>query len=195
VIVLASRSPQRRALLGQLGVEFRVVASAFEEHGPGSGPRERVLANALGKARDVATRTGVPAGGAGLGADTEVVLDGHTMGKPADRADAGRMLRALAGREHMVMTGVALVTSAGERTAVAVAGVAMRAADAEILDWYLATGEWRGRAGGYAVQGAGAVLVTGITGDHSAVVGLPVPLVADLLGAAGLAPWSPRPLV
>jgi len=190
VIVLASRSPQRRALLRHLDVEFRVVASAFEEHGPGRSPRDRVVANARGKVRDVVARTGIPDGGAVLGADTEVVLDGVSLGKPEDAAAARRMLRGLAGRTHEVLTAVVLATPGAERTEVAVTQVRMRPADDAILEWYIATGEWRDRAGGYAVQGAGATLVTGIEGDHSAVVGLPVPLVADLLRDAGLGPWG-----
>lgn len=165
-----------------------MVASGFEEHGPGRSPRERVLANALGKARDVVARAGIPEGGGVLGADTEVVLDGASLGKPADRDAAGRMLRSLAGRAHEVLTAVVLVTAGGERAEVASTAVRMRPADDAVLEWYLDTGEWRDRAGGYAVQGAGAALVTGIDGDHSTVVGLPVPVVADLLHAAGLWP-------
>ncbi len=167
-----------------------MVASGFEEHGPGRSPRDRVVANAQGKARDVVSRAGIPPGGAVLGADTEVVLDGMSLGKPEDAEAARRMLRGLAGRAHEVLTAVVLVTEAGERTEVASTRVHMRAADEDVLNWYIATGEWRDRAGGYAVQGAGAALVTGVEGDHSAVVGLPVPLVADLLLAAGLGPWT-----
>lgn len=168
-----------------------MVASGFEEHGPGRSPRERVLANALGKARDVVVRAGIPDGGGVLGADTEVVLDGASLGKPADREAAARMLRSLAGRAHEVLTAVVLVTAAGERSEVAATRVHMRPADDAVLDWYLGTGEWRDRAGGYAVQGAGAALVTGLEGDHGTVVGLPVPVVADLLRAAGLWPGGP----
>jgi septum formation protein len=171
-----------------------VVASSFEEHGPGRSPRDRVVANAQGKVRDIVARTGIPAHGAVLGADTEVVLDGMSLGKPEDPAAATRMLRALAGRTHEVVTAVVLATPGAERTEVAATTVRMRPADEAILEWYIATGEWRDRAGGYAIQGAGAALVTGVEGDHSAVVGLPVPLVADLLRDAGLGPWGrPRP--
>lgn len=189
MIVLASRSPQRRALLGHLGVPFAVAASGFEEHGPGDDARARVLANAVGKARDVARRDGVPAGGAVLGADTEVSLDGRSLSKPGDAAAARRMLISLAGRAHEVLTAVCLITGSGERTGLSRATVTMRPADDALLDWYVGTGEWRERAGGYAIQGAGGVLVSAVTGDHTAVVGLPLPLVADLLGHAGL--WPP----
>lgn len=169
------------------------MASGFEEHGPGRSPRDRVLQNALGKARDVVARAGIPAGGGVLGADTEVVLDGVSLGKPEDRDAAARMLRSLAGRAHEVLTAVVLVTADGECTEVAATRVHMRPADDAVLDWYLGTGEWRDRAGGYAVQGAGAALVTGIEGDHSTVVGLPVAVVAGLLRASGLWPGGGGP--
>jgi len=148
-----------------------------------------VEANARGKARDVAAREGLPPGGAVLGADTEVVLDGRALGTPPDAAAAGALLDALAGRAHEVVTAVVLVTGAGERTAVEAARVHVRPLTPAVRSWYLATGEWRGRAGGYAVQGAGAALVTRVEGDHSAVVGLPLARVADMLAAAGLGPW------
>jgi len=171
-------------------VEFRVVPSGFAEHGPGRDARARVEANARGKARDVAAREGVPPGGAVLGADTEVVLDGAALGTPADEHAAGALLDALAGRAHEVLTAVVLVTAAGESVAVKGARVHVRPLTAAVRRWYLDTGEWRGRAGGYAVQGAGAALVTRVEGDHSAVVGLPVARVADMLAAAGLGPWG-----
>jgi septum formation protein len=183
VILLASRSPQRRALLGALGVEFRVVASAAAE---GEDP----VANARAKARAVAARAGVPAGGAVLGADTEVLLDGRALGKPADPAAARTALRALSGRAHVVRTACHLVTAAGERAIADDAEVLFRDLAPAEIDWYVATGEWRDRAGGYAVQGAGAALVRRLTGDPSTVVGLPLGALADLLGELRLAPWS-----
>jgi septum formation protein len=189
-LILASRSPQRRALLALLGVPFRVVASSFEEHGPGRSPLQRVRENALGKARDVATRAGIPPGGAVLGSDTEVVLDGRSLGKPTDREAADAMLRALSGREHVVMTAVVLLADAGERTEVSETAVRVRRLGGGLREWYLDTGEWRDRAGGYAVQGAGGVLVEGLRGDHATVVGLPVALVGRMLEDAGLAPWA-----
>lgn len=146
------------------------------------------MAHARGKAREVAGRTGIPDRGAVLGADTEVVLDDRAIGKAADRRAAAGMLRALSGRVHQVMTGVVLITSRGETEALSVAEVHMRPLDAPTVEWYLEQGEWQGRAGAYAIQGAGAVLVEGITGDPSAVIGLPVPTVADLLRAEGLFP-------
>ena len=187
MILLASRSPQRRALLGALGVPFRVVVSGVEE---GDDP----LANARAKARDVAARAGIPPGGAVLGADTAVVLDGAVLGKPADAADARSMLGALAGREHAVHTAVCVITQAvGERAGTDRTRVRFRPLPDAAIDWYLGTGEWRERAGGYAIQGAGAALVEAVEGDYTTVVGLPVGLTLRLLDAAGLAPWSPGP--
>jgi septum formation protein len=148
------------------------------------------LANAEAKARDVASRSGVPEGGAIVAADTEVVLDGHTLGKPADRDAAGAMLRRLAGREHAVMTAVVVVGAGGARSRVEQATVTMRPLTEAALDWYLDTGEWRERAGGYAIQGAGAAIVSSITGDPSTVIGLPVGAVAELLGDIGHGPFA-----
>ncbi|MFN8109976.1 MAG: Maf family protein [Thermoleophilia bacterium] len=187
--MLASGSPRRSELIAHLGVPFRVVPSGFEEHGPGTDALARVRANATGKARDVAAREGVPDGGAVLGADTEVALDGHTLSKPADEADARRMLTALSGRTHQVLTAVTLITAAGDRCEVAQAQVHVRDITPEVMDWYLATGEWHDRAGAYAIQGSGGALVRDIVGDHTGVVGLPLPLLADMLAQAGL--WPP----
>lgn len=181
MIVLASRSPQRRALLGALGVGFRVVVADVEE-GPDA------VANARAKALAVRERVG-GAAAAVIGADTEVLLDGRALGKPADEADARRMLAALAGREHTVLTAVAIVDGGGLRERAVAAEVRMRPAGDAVIGWYLGTGEWRDRAGGYAIQGAGAALVERVEGDPSTVVGLPVGAVAEMLAEAGLGPW------
>jgi septum formation protein len=176
-VILASGSPQRRAILGQLEVDFRVEVPVVEEIVEGK-PDDLVRENALMKARSVA-------GERVLGADTAVVLDGRDLGKPADAHAARRFLRALSGRVHEVMTGIAVVDAAGERTDVAVTRVRFRELGEDDLAWYLSTGEWRGRAGGYAIQLRGAALVESIEGDYTNVVGLPVPallrLVPDLL--------------
>jgi septum formation protein len=148
------------------------------------------MAHARGKAREVAGRVGIPGGGAVLGADTEVVLDGIALGKAADEADARVMLQALAGREHTVMTGLVLVTAQGEHECLARATVRMRPMDDEVLRWYLGRGEWQGRAGAYAVQGAGGALIEGIEGEPSTVIGLPIGALGLLLDTAGLAPWG-----
>ena len=133
-------------------------------------PRELVVENALRKARAVR-------GDLVLGVDTTVVVDGRSYGKPADEDEARRTLSLLSGRTHEVWSGIAL----NERTATACTRVTFRDLDEPILDWYLRSGEWRERAGGYAIQGRGAALVEAIEGDFWNVVGLPVP---KLLGLA-----------
>jgi septum formation protein len=178
VLVLASRSPRRRAILEQLVVEFRVEGPEVEELSDGE-PRALVRENALRKARAVE-------GECVLGVDTAVVLDGRALGKPRDSAEAERFLRDLSGREHEVMSGVAIRQAAHEACAVAVTRVRFRELDERTIDWYLSRGEWGDCAGGYAIQGRGAALVEEIEGDYWNVVGLPVPLllamVPDLLG-------------
>ena len=178
MLVLASRSPRRRAILEQLGIPFLAVAPDVEELEEGR-PAELVVENALRKARAV---EGDPV----LGVDTEVVAGGRVYGKPCDAAEARAMLHQLAGREHEVMSGVALRAGGGERTALAVTRVRFRELDEHTIEWYLSRGEWGDCAGGYAIQGKGAALVEQIEGDYWNVVGLPVPallrLVPDLLG-------------
>jgi septum formation protein len=178
-VILSSRSPQRRAILEQLGVAFRVEEPEVEEL-TGGDPRALVRENALRKARAVAASERV------LGADTAVVLDSHAFGKPRDEAEAETFLRRLSGRTHEVMTGIALREPDGaERSDVAVTRVRFRRLEPPDLAWYLATEEWRERAGAYAIQGRGAALVEEIEGDYWNVVGLPVAallrLVPDLL--------------
>lgn len=181
-LVLASRSPQRRAILAQLGVRFVVDVPGVDERSEGE-PRAVVLENSLRKARAVE-------GELVLGVDTAVVCDGRTYGKPADRRDAEAGLRGLADRHHEVLSAVALLGPAGrERTGVAVTKVRFRSLSEELLSWYLDSDEWRDRAGGYAIQGRGAALVERIEGDYLNVVGLPVAvllgLAPELLGEAG----------
>jgi septum formation protein len=177
-LVLASRSPQRRAILEQLGVEFRVEAPDIDELEEGD-PRAIVVANALRKARAVE-------GERVLGVDTTVVLDGRVFGKPADANEAATFLHRLSGRTHEVWSGIALIENGGQRSGHAVTRVHFRLLEHTDVDWYLASGEWRDRAGGYAIQGRGAALVESIEGDFWNVVGLPVPellrLAPDLVG-------------
>lgn len=188
-LILASRSPQRRAILQQIGVAFEVHATDAAELTDGP-PVEVALENAFRKAqaaRDaLQSEPQTPAGGdtAVLGVDTIVALGPRIYGKPADRDAARDTLRALAGRAHAVLSGVCLIRAdAAPRTAAARTIVRFRAlTDAEI-DAYLDTGEWRERAGGYAIQGRGAVLVSGIEGDYLNVVGLPVATLVEM------APW------
>jgi septum formation protein len=166
-LVLASRSPQRRAILEQLGVDFRVVPADVEEETRGE-PRALVVENALRKARAVS-------GERVLGVDTTVVLDGRVYGKAADEAEAETFLRRLSGRTHDVWSGMALIERGAERTASSRTRVRFRRLGEPVLRWYLRAGEWRERAGAYAIQGRGAALVAAIEGDYWNVVGLPVP--------------------
>ncbi|HEX2086374.1 MAG TPA: Maf family protein [Solirubrobacteraceae bacterium] len=176
-LVLASRSPQRRAILEQLGVEFDVAPADVEELESGD-PVEVAKENARRKAAAVE-------GELVLGVDTVVALDGRIYGKPADADDAARTLRALSGRTHEVISGLAL----GDEVTAATTRVTFRTLDDDLVRWYVATGEWRDRAGGYAIQGRGAALVVAIDGDYLNVVGLPV---AQLLARAPWLVWGAR---
>ena len=166
-LVLASRSPQRRAILGQLGIPFVARVPDVGELAVGE-PRELVVENALRKARAVP-------GDLVLGVDTVVALKGRVSGKPADETEARAFLEDLSGRSHEVWSGLALVSADVERTAVRMTTVTFRELSEPDLAWYLASGEWRERAGAYAIQGRGAALVEVIEGDYSTVVGLPIP--------------------
>jgi len=181
-LILASTSPQRRAILADLGVDFDVVPPDYDEVPLPGTAAEVVVARALGKARAVAAvRPERPV----VGVDTEVVLDGdEVLGQPPD-ADAARvMLRRLAGRQHRVLSGVAVI-GAGEATACVETRVHLRALPDDELEAYVATGEWRGRAGGYAIQAEGGGLVASIDGDLDNVIGLPVAALRALLAAEG----------
>jgi len=172
-LVLASASPQRRAILEQLGIEFTVQPAEIEELSAGD-PREVVLENARRKA-------GAVPGQFVLACDTEVNVDGVVFGKPSDELEAVRMLTELSGRTHEVLGGLVLRRDGRECEAIASTDVYFRELEPEEIEAYVATGEWRGRAGGYAIQGKGAALVERIEGDFWNVVGLPVPALVRLL--------------
>ena len=175
--MLASTSPQRRAILEQLCIPFDVVAPVYEEHDPPDAePIQLVCEHAEGKARSVHAE-----GRWTLGVDTTVHLEGRTYGKPASAEGARAMLEELAGRTHMVVSGLCLLGPGVLRVEDARTLVTFRAADAGEIDRYLASGEWEGRAGGYAIQGLGARLVARIDGDYLNVVGLPAALLVALL--------------
>jgi septum formation protein len=175
-LVLASRSPQRRAILTQLGITFEVIVPHVQELESGP-PHELAAENAYRKAAAVAAgaRT-APV----LGVDTIVALGSTVYGKPADLDAARVTLRALSGRRHVVISGMCLIEDGTPRTTVTSTLVEFRALDDALLDWYLASGEWRERAGGYAIQGRGAALVTAIEGDYCNVVGLPLATLLSL---------------
>jgi len=187
-LVLASASPRRAELLRAAGIEFDVMPADVDEAMDAEDtPEGYVRRIAQTKAEAVATRiTGRPV----LAADTVVLVDNAILGKPANPADARRMLRLLSGRGHVVLTGVCLINPHAEsgrvqtttaRTTVEVASLT----DAEI-DWYVASGEPMDKAGAYAIQGLASKFVTAIEGSYSNVVGLPVALVYDLCKREGL---------
>jgi septum formation protein len=175
LLTLASRSPQRRAILERLGVAFAVVVPEVEEITCGD-PAEVATENARRKAQAVRS---AGRGGVILAADTVVTIDGALFGKPFDTDEARAMLSALAGRTHSVIGGFSVLIGDEERIGVATTEVSFRELEEPLLDWYLATGEWRERAGGYAIQGAGAALVRGLSGDYANVVGLPLASLLD----------------
>ena len=176
-LVLASTSPQRRAILEQLRIPFDVVAPTYEEHDPpDADPVQLVRAHAEGKARSAHTEGAIT-----LGVDTTVHLGGRLYGKPADESGARAMVGELAGATHLVVSGLCLLGPGFAVVDHAITRVTFRALSALEVDEYLATGEWRGRAGGYAIQGVGGRLVAGIDGDYLNVVGLPAALLVDVL--------------
>jgi septum formation protein len=178
-LVLASTSPQRRAILEQLRIPFDVVEPTYEEHDPpDADPVELVRAHAEGKARSVHGAAAIT-----LGVDTTVHLGGRLYGKPADEGEARAMVRELAGASHLVVSGLCLLGPGFSVLEHAVTRVTFRRLAGSEVDAYVSTGEWRGRAGGYAIQGLGARLVAGVDGDYLNVVGLPAALLVDVLAA------------
>ena len=182
-LILSSSSPRRRDILTSMGLEFTVRrVDVDEQPAPNEAASDMVLRLAVAKA------TALPAAGNEIviGADTAVVLDAAIFGKPEDEADALRMLAALSGQAHKVMTGVAVATAAAVETALAVTDVRFREIDPDEARRYWHSGEPRGKAGAYAIQGRGAVFVEAIMGSYTGVVGLPAFETARLLRRAGL---------
>jgi septum formation protein len=178
-LLLASTSPRRIAILEQLGIPFDVCAPRYEEESmQGVDAVELVRIHAREKARSVAAEAGErPV----LGVDTDVVLDGRIYGKPQNATDAEVMLEELSGNTHLVVSGLCLLTHAWEVVEHESTRVFFRELTPRDLAAYVATGEWEGRAGSYAIQGRGASLVRGIEGDYLNVVGLPASLLVRLL--------------
>ncbi len=184
-LVLASRSAQRRAILEQLGIAFEALPVDVDEDQV--GPADVVTrANALRKA--LAGWAERPSRLV-LGVDTVVVLDGEIIGKPASERAALGTLKRLAGRSHDVVSGLVLVRDGNPQAVHEATKVTFRALEADALERYVATGEWRDRAGGYAIQGQGAALVREIAGDYLNVVGLPVGAMLDLDSSLMLSHW------
>lgn len=188
MLYLASKSPRRRELLSRLGLAFDVLAIDIPER---RGPDE--------PAQDYVRRLAREKAGAGLlevvavddalvmGADTEVVLENDVFGKPVDADAAGAMLRRLSGRTHEVITAVSLVSAGREAQVASVSQVTFGDLDAAIIDAYLATNEWQGKAGGYAIQGAAQAFIANLSGSYSGVMGLPLFETAGLLRGFGRA--------
>lgn len=178
-LLLASTSPQRKAILQQLHIPFDVVAPRYDEEWPQIADAvDLVREHARGKAQsvvDIADDRPV------LGVDTAVVLEGVIFGKPTDAADAEQMLDELSGKTHVVVSGLCLVTPGWEDVEHEATRVMFRELTPRELGTYVAAGEWEGRAGGYAIQGRGASLVRCIEGDYLNVVGLPAALLIRLL--------------
>jgi septum formation protein len=189
-LILASASPRRSQLLAQIGVPHDVrPADVDEALRPGEAPRSYALRVATDKAEVGWARSGgrTPV----LAADTAVACDGVLYAKPADRADCQRILGALQGRTHEVLTAIALRHAGGLATALQVSRVTFRALTRDEIDRYWESGEPADKAGAYGIQGFGAVFVTHLEGSFSGVMGLPLAETAALLGAAGIAVWQP----
>ncbi len=189
--ILASASPRRRQLLEQIGARFVAEPVAVDET-PASGedPGHYVLRLARDKARlgwNRQSYTGLPV----LAADTSVVLDDEIFGKPASQQQALAMLLRLSGRSHRVLTAVALATTNGLDTRLSNTEVRFRSLTESVCRDYWRTGEPADKAGGYAIQGYGAVFVSAINGSYSGVVGLPLAETAELLQCAGIHCWQP----
>ena len=184
-IVLASSSPRRQQLLELIGLTFTIVVSQIEEdNAKDLPPHELAIGQARDKAMDVSKQ--VAGDAVVIGADTIVVLDGKVFGKPVDRQDAVRMLTALARREHTVISGVTVVRDGRVFTGFSATAVTLRPLSAAQIERYVDTGEPMDKAGAYAIQGRGTLLVESINGCYNNVVGLPLVLLSKLLGQAGV---------
>ncbi len=172
-VVLASGSPQRREILQKLGLEFEVIVPGVEELSQGD-PEHLVVENALRKARAVGEKDLV------IACDTDVVLDGEVLGKPADAAEARAYLERMNGRAHVVMSGLVAVEGGEERSGIEQTTVVFKRLSEGEKERYVRFGEWEGRSGGYAIQTLGSSLVERLEGSVSNVVGLPVGLLAEL---------------
>ena len=189
-LILASASPRRRELLSALGLRFEVVETGVDELTAGD-PASVVVENARRKARaglaaarrqrsEIPQTAGAAAEVVVVGADTDVAIDGEILGKPASGGEARAMLHRLGGREHEVHGGIAVAREAGEKTAHTLTTVRFRELPESLIEAYVAAGAWRGFAGGYAIQGAGAALADSVEGDLANVIGLSVSALIGL---------------
>ena len=182
-LILASASPRRLELLSRLGVPFRVRGADLPEISGETAPEAVARDLALQKGRAVLE---LEPGALVLAADTVVALEGDLLGKPADAAQNRAFLKRLSGKTHRVITGVALLSEAGERAGTETTRVTFRDLARAEIEWYAGGGEGLDKAGGYGIQELGAALIARVEGDYSNVVGLPLPRVITLLRAAGV---------
>ena len=184
---LASRSPRRAELLGRLGLDFGVIELDIPEHqAAGEAPADYVRRVAREKAGAGLLKVVGVADALVLGSDTEVILDDVVFGKPADATEAADMLRRLSGRTHQVVTAVSLVSAAREAQAVSTSLVTIAPLDDAQIAAYIASGEWDGKAGAYAIQGRAQTFIEHLAGSYSGVMGLPLFETARLLREFGL---------
>jgi septum formation protein len=184
---LASQSPRRRELLARLGLEFGLLdVDVPEQREPGEPPEDYVRRVAREKAGAGLLEAVAVPGALVLGADTEVVLDDRVFGKPVDADDAASMLRALSGRTHRVISAVSLVSAGREAQAVSDSEVTVAALDDDDIAAYLAAGEWKGKAGAYAIQGRAQAFISHLSGSFSGVMGLPLYETMQLLRQFGV---------
>ncbi|WP_166217010.1 nucleoside triphosphate pyrophosphatase [Microbulbifer sp. SH-1] len=190
-LILASASPRRAELLRQIGVPFAVAATSVEERRDADeSPRDYVLRLAQEKSRAGLAQAHSQRDVWSLGADTLGVVDDQILEKPHDFADFSRMMRLMSGREHSVLTALCLSGAGGEFSEVVETRVHFRALDRALIEGYWHTGEPQDKAGGYGIQGMGALLVASIRGSYSNVVGLPLETLAGFLERAGIAYWQ-----
>ncbi|MEJ7746280.1 MAG: Maf family protein [Luteimonas sp.] len=184
---LASRSPRRAELLARLGLRFGVLdLDVPEQRDPGEPPEDYVRRVAREKSGAGLLQVMTVRDAVVLGADTEVVLGDEVFGKPRDAADAAAMLHRLSGQTHQVISAVSMVSASREAQAVSISAVTFAALSDEDIDQYLASGEWAGKAGAYAIQGVAATFVSHLSGSYSGVMGLPLYETAKLLREFGL---------
>jgi septum formation protein len=186
-LILASASPRRAELLGGLGISFRVVPSPFREDFDHRPPREQTEELARGKVQALLAQRPDLSGHMILGADTSIDIDGRILGKPTDRGGAEEQLRSLSGRQHEVITALALYggDNGAIRTAAEVTRIWVAPLSEREIAWYLDTGEWQDAAGGYRIQGRGALFVQQIQGCYFNVMGLPLRLFYGMVTSAG----------
>ncbi|MEZ5491098.1 MAG: Maf family protein [Gammaproteobacteria bacterium] len=191
-ILLASASPRRQALLQQIGVPFQVVSHQVEEIlQDNEAPEAYVRRLALEKAQSGLDHQPAESRPVVLGSDTAVVCENRVLGKPSDRDDALRMLRLLSGRKHLVHSAVALVSRDSRKVVLSTTEVEFRSLESDEMEAYWDSGEPRDKAGGYAIQGLGAVFVRSLSGSYSGVMGLPLFETAQLLNSFAIPCWQP----